>query len=131
MERCLTVYPYWGWAIIHGDKRIENRTWFTNYRGRLWIHSGRDRAPTEPEFATLIQHRIPLAVQSSAIIGCVELVDVVPLREVASQDYATGPWCWVLEKPRAVKPIPCRGYSSLWTMPQAVQRVALRTRIRR
>ena len=36
----LTVRPPWSWAIAHGGKRIENRSWDLKYRGPLWLHSG-------------------------------------------------------------------------------------------
>jgi hypothetical protein len=34
-----------------------------------------------------------------ALIGVVELVDVVPLREASIDPFAEGPWCWKLEQP--------------------------------
>jgi hypothetical protein len=36
----LTIRNPWCWAIVHGGKRIENRSWNTNYRGPLWLHAG-------------------------------------------------------------------------------------------
>jgi len=45
-----------------------------------------------------------------AVIGVVELVDVVPLEQVAGEAFAEGPWCWLLERPSAIDPpVPCRG----------------------
>jgi conjugative transfer signal peptidase TraF len=50
--RALSVRPPWAWAIAHADKRTENRTWTTSYRGgsangnrvrRLAVIAGRDR----------------------------------------------------------------------------------------
>jgi hypothetical protein len=32
--RALSIQPPWAWAIAHSDKRIENRSWQTSYRGR-------------------------------------------------------------------------------------------------
>jgi ASCH domain len=36
----LTVRQPWAWAIIHGGKDVENRSWRTKYRGPLLIHAG-------------------------------------------------------------------------------------------
>jgi hypothetical protein len=38
--KALTVQQPWAWAIIHGTKRIENRTTAWKYRGPLAIHAG-------------------------------------------------------------------------------------------
>jgi len=37
--KALSVKQPWAWAIFHG-KPVENRTWYSNYRGPLWIHAG-------------------------------------------------------------------------------------------
>lgn len=126
-DRCLTIYPHWAWAIIHGRKRIENRTWRTDYRGRLWIHSGRRRTPEASDLDLLPDLPAPDSLVTGAIIGHVSLVDVVPLHEVSGRPFASGPWCWVLESPTPVDPIPCSGQVSLWTPPRralvAVRRI--------
>ena len=36
---CLSIRQPWAWLVAHGWKNIENRTWQTNYRGRLLIHA--------------------------------------------------------------------------------------------
>jgi hypothetical protein len=41
--KCLTVCQPWAWAIVHGRKHVENRTWATDYRGPLLIHAGGSR----------------------------------------------------------------------------------------
>jgi len=130
-ERCLTIYPHWAWAIIHGEKRIENRTWRTNYRGRLWIHSGRRRQPEASDLDLLPDLPDHETLQESAIIGHVSLVEIVPLHEVDGRPFATGPWCWVLEKPTPVEPFPCSGKVSLWRPPRRVVQAARRIRSRR
>lgn len=37
----LTVQQPWAWLIVKGYKPIENRTWRTDFRGRLVIHAGK------------------------------------------------------------------------------------------
>lgn len=42
--KVLSVKNPYAYSIIHGGKDVENRTWNTDYRGRLYIHaSGEDR----------------------------------------------------------------------------------------
>ena len=30
----------WAWLIVNGYKDIENRDWTTNFRGRVYVHTG-------------------------------------------------------------------------------------------
>jgi len=39
MDKALTVKNPWAWLIAQGIKDIENRTWRTNFRGRVYIHA--------------------------------------------------------------------------------------------
>jgi hypothetical protein len=53
-----------------------------------------------------------------AILGRVELVDCFPYKEVRGQQFAQGPWCWVLRDPRPLKkPIAWRGQQGLFNVP--------------
>ena len=38
-QRALTIRQPWADLIMSGAKDVENRTWSTSYRGRLWIHA--------------------------------------------------------------------------------------------
>jgi hypothetical protein len=41
--KCLTICQPHAWGIVHGTKRIENRRWYTGYRGPLLIHAGKSK----------------------------------------------------------------------------------------
>lgn len=45
----LTVKQPWASAIMAGLKRVENRTWRTDYRGPLAIHAGSSIDPAGEE----------------------------------------------------------------------------------
>src|SRR5688572_24851010 len=100
MAKILSVLQPWAWAIVHGPKRVEKRTWRTAHRGRLFIHAGRsDRelAATDPadwlaRFGVLPPPRGALAF--GAILGSVEVLDCVPVCELPDDPWASGPWCW-------------------------------------
>lgn len=36
--KALSVRAPWWWAILHG-KPIENRDWYTSFRGRFYLHA--------------------------------------------------------------------------------------------
>ena len=44
VPKCLTVQQPWAWCIVHGPKRIENRSWQSHYRGPLLIHAGQSQS---------------------------------------------------------------------------------------
>lgn len=37
--RALSLMQPWAYAVTNLGKTIENRTWFTDYRGEFWIHA--------------------------------------------------------------------------------------------
>jgi hypothetical protein len=37
--KALSIRQPWVWAIVHAGKDIENRTWWTPYRGPVLIHA--------------------------------------------------------------------------------------------
>ena len=38
---CLSIKQPWAWLIVQGFKDVENRTWRSDYRGPLLIHTGK------------------------------------------------------------------------------------------
>jgi len=113
--RVLSVQQPWAWAIVHGPKRVENRTWGTEYRGPLLIHAGRSRDRLG-DYGTGEPAERRLAF--GAVIGVCELVDCVPYDELPGKlrtsRFAEGPWCWVLADVRPLAPIPMKGRMGLF-----------------
>ena len=92
-QPALSVRQPWAWALLHGGKTIENRTWRRHYRGRIWIHaSGRENRDAVEEAVRLVaqswkcnprraiehyrEHN-----QRRAILGSVALTDCCRLNE--------------------------------------------------
>lgn len=116
--KCLTINQPWAWAIIHGAKRVENRSWPTRFRGTLLIHAGKSRkwkVETLPDGSTP-----PTNLVYGAIIGRVEIVDCVPVEDLAGDPWAFGPWCWSLANPQPLTPIAYKGQLSLFNVPDSV-----------
>ena len=97
--KALSIKQHWASLIAHGIKDIENRTWRTNFRGRIYIHASakwdnRSKTNDASDLLTWEQNRaIPHQLHAdfidqgvivkddciplSAIIGEVEIVDCV------------------------------------------------------
>lgn len=125
-------------------KRVENRTWPTNYRGPLLIHAGKNRKWLELNDAKDRdeEYDLPLADMTfGAIVGIADLRDCVELRKdryngrrlpfpenvqrrwpwLALHEHTEGPWCWVLQEVRRFeKPIPYKGAQGLFDVPREV-----------
>ncbi len=126
--KALTVCQPWAWAIMHAGKRVENRTWRTNYRGPLLIHAGKsvvwDTSATDEWFRQL-GILIPQHLHYGKLLGVVDVVDCLPSWDLPSSflsdPFVFGPMCWVLANPRPLKtPIPLKGRQQLFTVPPAL-----------
>ncbi len=121
--KCLSVWQPWAWLIIHapapnGPKDVENRTWYTDYRGPLLICASQRRDWKEYWRADRCarERGITLpgwyALSYGNAIGIIDLVDCV--RNYPSKWAEPDLWHWILANPRSVKPFFVRGYQKLF-----------------
>jgi len=73
--RVVTIRQPWASLIVAGTKDVENRSWRTNYRGRLGIHagSGVDRDGLHA-YGNLLDGRLIHGAQivSVTLVDCIE-----------------------------------------------------------
>lgn len=135
--KALSIHQPWAWAILHGGKSVENRTWPTSYRGPLLINASKSKASYDAQDADEWRERYGVELPAwesmvkGAIVGVAELVACVrsdgtgvsdQQREwLAGHPYTEGPWCWILKSPRVfAEPIPYRGMQGLFNVPDDV-----------
>ncbi len=139
--RVLSIQQPWAYAITGLGKRIENRTWGTDYRGPIAIHATKpknldefrfdlctcDRMSgmkisgaadnTQAQAALFRQLEQQLLPQISkfrpAIIAVADLVDVVTFSD--SKWYVDGFGLVFDNVEELPEPIPCKGQLGLWT----------------
>jgi len=122
--QALSIKQPWAWAILAGHKRVENRTWTTDYRGPLAIHAGLQEDPEGYRLLAELGIDVPDDLPRGAILGTVDLLGVVRVpdcpmlldtHDLADDPFATGPFCWILGSPQALTvPITCRGRLGLF-----------------
>jgi hypothetical protein len=104
--KVISVRQPWAWAIIHGGKDIENRSWKTTLRGRVFIHAAKkiDNPSTciFDTFGVLLTDKF----LTGGIIGSVDIVDCVTSSE---SKWFFGPYGFVLKNPISLDFFPCRG----------------------
>lgn len=114
--RALTVRQPWAYATAHLDKRIENRTWRTGYRGLVLIHAaaGLDRPDLDDIEAITGQRPDEQLLVRSAVVAIARLVSCTRGQH-ASRWAAQGQWHWEWSGVMALaEPVPAKGALGLW-----------------
>lgn len=111
--KTLTVCEPYAHLIASGVKRVENRTWKTDYRGPLLIHAGVNKKylhcyqpkPSDPPIKKT-------DLRFGQVVCAVMLTACLPVRACREQgseafrtvwpwlrthEHVEGPYCWVLE----------------------------------
>ena len=128
--KCLSVMQPWAWLIVNGDKKVENRSWKTNYRGPLLIHATKRFDPLAMDWIRskiamnlLNQISFPPVYRLGHIIGIVKLIEcysptgicLCATPSVWSRPSKEG---WLLGDAVAFDaPIPYRGQFGLYNIP--------------
>lgn len=120
--KALSIRQPWATLIAHGIKDVENRDWYTNYRGRIFIHAGQtlDAGATDwiAERLTFGQMELWFKVADfprGAIIGEADLVDCVTAHQ---SRWFTGEYGFVLANPFLYDvPVPYKGALGLFNVP--------------
>lgn len=117
----LSVRQPWADLIVDGIKDVENRTWSTDFRGRLLVHapSTVDRAAVERVYRDL-GLALPEGYDpvTGALLGWTEVVDCVTRHP---SRFFAGPYGFVLRHPqRLPRPIPWPGRLGIFRVPASV-----------
>lgn len=153
--KALSLIQPWATLIAIGSKRIETRSWSTDYRGPIAIHASKWMTPAgkyvnaDVEACIAMCYREPFTTEltmggiarvldlpSGAIVATARLVDVVRtdairVGELEREfgDYRPGRFAWRLADVQQLRtPVPYRGFPGLWDLPAealAVQTSAL------
>lgn len=142
MMRCLTLHRPWDWAMAHGGKDIENRSWKPHdavMGQRIALHAGQRYDYDGATFikATLERNEaLPLThpgmiVATTRVIGWIHrdghrLDGSVACAVVKASPWFFGPYGWVCRETIALpKPVHCRGAQGLWALPPEIEAAVL------
>lgn len=121
--KTLSIKQPWASLIVLGIKDVENRSWSTDFRGKIYIHAS--KVPARGLWNNLNREQVHEAIKSNkidnytvlpygAIIGTVEIADIV--KNYDSIWAEKNQYNWVLKNPVLFdKPIEnVRGKLLLW-----------------
>lgn len=137
-SKAITLWQPWASLVALGYKKIETRSWRTDYRGPLAIHAAAKR--TKEGQAACYHNLVVFGIMQDngldlydmpygSIIATCNLVDCVEItpafaenltpEERALGDYTPGRYAWILRDVRELpKPIRAKGRQRLWNWQQ-------------
>ncbi len=116
--KALSVRQPYAWAIIHGGKDVENRTWHSDFRGPVLIHAGLHWHAVSPEeLSRQMGISVPTELPLGGIVGMVEIVDCV--RDHPSP-WFEGPYGFLLRNAQPLPFTPCLGHLGFYDAPPDV-----------
>ena len=109
--KALSIKQPWAWLIVNGHKDVENRSWYTSYRGPVLIHAGKK---IDNEFLEIINHLPASAhlvprlstLDTGGIIGIAEIVGCVTKSE---SPWFFGEYGFLIRNARPIPFVPYRG----------------------
>ena len=116
--KALSIKQPWAELILQGRKKIELRKWNTNFRGKFLIHAS--KIPDKKSMKKFSFDSLPCG----GIVGEVVLLNVKDYKKSKGFEkdkklhLATnkiwGDYGFVLQNPRRINFIPCRGNLNFW-----------------
>ncbi len=138
--KALSLTQPWATLIAIGAKRVETRSWSTNFRGLIAIHASKGFPKWAHEYITAdhFWHRLyhagytkPKDFPLGAIIATAQLTTVgtttaavkagLSPEQIAFGDFSAGRFAWFFNSAKLLRePIPCKGALGLWEVPQDI-----------
>lgn len=128
--KVLSLTEPYATLVKKGIKKIETRSWKTNYRGKLYIHASSTKIPKEyinnkklMSLVNIDELNFGNIVCSCELVDCIEMTTDF-IEKVKEDDneyicgiYATGRYAWILENVEVLsEPIPAKGHLGIWSM---------------
>ena len=125
--KVLSIKEPYASLIMNGDKKIETRSFKTNYRGPLYIHaSGKkiDKKYLEKDYVMSLANNIDM--NFGYIICVCDLVDCIYMTEEFIENikknekeyncglYEVGRYAWVLKNVRKINKISAKVKLNIW-----------------
>jgi hypothetical protein len=112
--KALSIRQPWAWLILNAGKDVENRSWYTEFRGPVLLHASKGMTLNEYEDARntleliIPSHHLPMKheLERGGIVGECEIVDCV---DRSDSPWFFGEWGFVLKNVKPLPFQPCKG----------------------
>lgn len=138
IRRALSLYQPWGWLMLYGPKRIENRGWKPPPAAlgeRVYVHQGKK---WDEDGAAYIRKNMPAGFEfpelarTSGILGSFEITGYLDKEEPGAicprgqEVWFFGRYGWITADPRPLEVLGCSvpwpGSLGLWKVPDELQK---------
>lgn len=116
--KALSILQPYAWLITTGSKDIENRTWWTGYRGPVLIHAGKTYPKWEYKQDAEGDDTYPS--RESMIGGIVGIATITDCVKESENPWFNGPWGFVLTDRRACPLVPMLGERGFFDVPNEI-----------
>lgn len=127
MAKALSIKEPYATLISEGLKRIETRSWKTNYRGEIYIHASSTRVPKEWKALLCYSIAKRIGLHFGQIVCKAKLVDCIEMTEeyIAQMDdiekqmgfWSVGKYAWVLDDVEILDmPEKVKGHLGIWNL---------------
>lgn len=121
--KALSIRQPYAWLIVNGHKDIENRTWRTQFRGRVLIHAGinypkRDYADDLEDYPDQYGGSYP--AREEMIGGIVGVATITGCVDRSTSKWFMGPYGFTLTDAKPLPFIACKGALSFFDVPVEV-----------
>lgn len=132
--KALSIRQPWAWAILHAGKPVENRTWWSKFRGPFFIHASQKFDVDGYDWIQTHLHRLRIkdgipeitdqwAFPRGGIVGISNIVDCVKQH---SSPWFFGPFGLVLRSTMIIEPvIPLRGQLGFFNVDEYITEWAM------
>lgn len=128
--KVLSITEPYATLIRNGIKKIETRSWKTNYRGELYIHASSTKIPKEykenqdvMDLVSINELNFGNIICSCNLVDCIEMTDefIEKIKknknEYVCGIYENGRYAWILDNIQVLNnPIPAKGHLGIWNM---------------
>lgn len=125
--KVLSIKEPYATLIASGIKKIETRSWKTNYRGELYIHASISKISKtllQKDFFKNLLKDLDMnygkIICKCNLVDCIymdeEFIEKVKENEIEYKcgEYKIGRYGWVLEDIELIKPINAKGKLNIW-----------------
>lgn len=136
--KTITLWQPWAALVAIGRKKIETRSWATEYRGALAIHAAASMPPWVRKrlLEAGVAEETIRKLTRGAVLAVGMLADCVPITEEfvetlsdderAFGDYRIGRYAWILEDVKRLPlPIEATGRQRLWDWDMTIEQATL------
>lgn len=135
---CLSLHQPYASLLTAGIKKHEGRDWYTNHRGRLWIHSAgkvpneKTISEVEKVYISIFGHcKFPESYPTGCLLGCVDIVDCLPQEEYNMQfpeGEIASPYVFICENASELTmKFPMRGKHKIFKLDSIIHQAAKKT----